>query len=151
MIQRVDHTALRFNQACIVALVAIAFITGWTALVALVALALALGTAWPALAPFKAVYQQILRPAGLLKPDVVPDDPAPHRFAQGVGATFLAAATVALVVGLTTLGWVLAGIVFVLAGVNLAIGFCTGCFVYYQLGRLGLIARSDARPSAGHP
>jgi Domain of unknown function (DUF4395) len=151
MNSRVDQTALRFNQACIVTLVAIALVSGATWLVALLCLAMAIGTAWPALAPFKAIYQNVLRPAGLLRPSVIPDDPAPHRFAQGVGATFLLASTIALVLGLATAGWVLAAIVLVLAGINLTVGFCAGCFVYYQLGRLGLLPGRKSISSAGQP
>ncbi len=81
-------------------------------------------------------------PLRLLKPRLVEDDPAPHRFAQGVGALFLTAS--ALVLYLTTnavLGWALDLIVFVLSGLNFTVGFCAGCFVYYQLGRLGLMPR----------
>ena len=39
----------------------------------------------------------------------------------------------------TVLGWTLDLIVFVLAGINLTVGFCAGCFVYYHLGRLGVL------------
>jgi membrane protein DedA with SNARE-associated domain len=38
-------------------------------------------------------------------------------------------------------GWTLDIIVFVLAGINLTVGFCAGCFVYYHLGRLGITPR----------
>jgi hypothetical protein len=78
----------------------------------------------------------------LWKPRVVEDDPAPHRFAQSIGAIFLIAASLVLVLThLTMLGWILDLIVFVLAGINLTVGFCAGCFVYYHLGRLGLLPR----------
>ncbi len=151
MLPQVDRTALRFNQACIVGIVGLGFILGSVWLIALVAVALAVGTVWPALAPFKGFYARVLRPAGLLRPDVAPDDPAQHRFAQGVGATFLAGATVLLALGVTVLGWLLAGIVLVLALINLSVGFCAGCFVYYQLGRLGLMPGRAARPTEGRP
>jgi hypothetical protein len=42
----------------------------------------------------------------------------------------------ALVVQATALGWALAWLVVVLAALNLFLGFCAGCFVYYQLNRL---------------
>ena len=72
---------------------------------------------------------------------MIPDDPAPHRFAQGVGAAFLAASTLALFVGASVVGWVLAGIVAALALLNVVVGFCAGCFVYYQLARRGWLPR----------
>lgn len=135
----VDTTALRFNQACIVVLVALAFMLQQPWLALGVGVVLALGTAVPALALFQQVYRKILRPAGLLKARVHPDDPAPHRFAQGMGAAFLLAAGASLLLfNLPVLGWGLALIVVALAAINLFAGFCAGCFVYYQLGRVGV-------------
>ncbi|MSP14643.1 MAG: DUF4395 domain-containing protein [Chloroflexi bacterium] len=118
-----------------ITLLLIAFLAGWTWLVALVCLIMAVGTWWPELGLFKLFYQRVLRPAGLLKPDPQPDSPQPHLFAQGVGALFLAAATLSFAAQAVLLGWVLAWIVIVLATVNLVFGFCVGCFVYYQLQR----------------
>ncbi len=70
------------------------------------------------------------------------DDPAPHRFAQGVGAVFLIVATLVLfLTKATVVGWTLDLIVFVLAAINLTVGFCAGCFVYYHLGRWGMLPR----------
>jgi hypothetical protein len=82
----------------------------------------------------------LLKPAGLLKANIINDDPAPHQFAQGVGALFLLTSALALLVwGNPVLGWSLAWIVIVLAAVNLFYNFCACCFVYYQLDRVGLI------------
>ena len=61
-------------------------------------------------------------------------------FAQGVGALFLITSTLAFLNGAALVGWILAGIVVVLAAVNLFAGFCLGCFVYYQLARRGIQA-----------
>ena len=133
---RVDRTALRTNQAFIIALLAVAFVAAQPWLVAFVCAVMALGTALPQAALFQRIYRDVLRPAGLLKPDVHAEDPAPHRFAQGMGAAVLLAASVALFAGATTLGWGLAFVVIALAAVNLFFGFCAGCFVYFQLARL---------------
>ena len=105
---------------------------------------MALGTISPPLALFKQVHQRILRPAGLLGPDVRVEDPMPHQFAQALGAAFLFASFGALVGGATTAGWVLNWIVTGLAFINLSIQFCAGCFMYYQLDRIGLLPRSIA-------
>jgi hypothetical protein len=59
-----------------------------------------------------------------------------------VGAGFLIAASLAFALGASGAGWLLAGIVAVLAAVNLLFGFCAGCFVYFQLARVGLIRGS---------
>ena len=138
MSTQVDHTALRFNQAVIIALLLAAFLFNWTWLVALTAAVMLIGTIWPAASLFKLIYARLLKPSGLLRPDVIQDDPAPHLFAQGLGGLVLLAATAALIAGASLAGWTLAGIVVVLAAVNLFLRFCLGCFIYYQLARRGI-------------
>jgi len=57
-----------------------------------------------------------------------------------VGAIFLIASSILLfLTPATVAGWALDLIVFVLAAINLTVGFCAGCFVYYHLGRWGLL------------
>jgi hypothetical protein len=135
---KIDQTALKFNQACIIVLLAWAFLFNWSWLVALVAAVMLVGTFLPEAGLFKQFYARVLRPNGLLKPNVVADDPQPHLFAQGVGGLFLLLASFSFLAGWSLLGWVLTGIVIALAAVNLLFGFCMGCFIYYQLGRRGL-------------
>ena len=140
MVKKVDTTALKFNQAAIVLLTLLGFLLDQPYLVLFVGLVLAVGTIFPQAALFKLIYLKLLKPAGLLKANVINDDPAPHQFAQGVGALFLLASALALLVwGNPVLGWSLAWIVIILAAVNLFFNFCAGCFVYYQLDRVGLI------------
>ncbi|GBD28298.1 hypothetical protein HRbin31_00313 [bacterium HR31] len=137
-VRRVDHNALRTNQACIVALTVLAFLLDRAWLVGAVALVLLAGTADPRLALFQQAYHRWLK-GRWVKPDEREDDPAPHRFAQGMGGSVLLLASLALWGGYTVLGWLLAWLVVLLAAVNLLFGFCAGCFVFYQLTRLGLI------------
>lgn len=131
-----DRTALKVNQAAIIALLLVAFVLNLPWLVAFVAAVMALGTASPRLALFQRLYRDLLRPAGLLRPDLHAEDAAPHRFAQGLGAGVLVAASLALFGGLAALGWALTLLVVALAAINLVFGFCAGCFVYLQLARL---------------
>ncbi len=135
---RVDHTALRFNQAMIIALLLAAFLLNQAWLVAFVAAVMLAGTLWPSAGLFKLAYTRLLRPAGLLRPHVLEDDPAPHLFAQGLGGLFLLGALAAFALGAAFVGWLLAGIVVALAAVNLFLNFCLGCFLYYQLARRGI-------------
>lgn len=147
MDRKVDQSALKVNQAFIIGLLLLAYLLNAVWLVALVAAVMLLGTAVPTLSLFKAIYQHGLRPAGLVKPQVINDNPEPHRFAQGFGGVVVALAALALLAGLSFLGWALAGLVVILAALNLFLGFCAGCFVYYQLNRLGVpgFARSPIR------
>jgi len=140
VINKVDTTAIKFNQAGIILVVLVAFLFDLPWLVAVLAAILGLGALWPRASLFQQLYRRVLRPLGLLRPRVIDDNPVPHRFAQGMGATFLAlGALLLLAVDATSAGWALAGLVAVLAAVNLFFSFCAGCFAYYQLARLGLI------------
>ncbi len=136
--RKVDQSALRVNQAFIIGLSLLAFILNNVWLAAFVGLVMLLGTAVPTLSLFKHIYQHALRPAGLVKPDVIVDNPEPHRFAQGFGGVVVALAVLTLAAGLSVLGWGLVWLVIALAALNLFLGFCAGCFVYYQLNKLGL-------------
>src|SRR5215204_3357645 len=100
---QVDRTALRVNQALIIGFLALAFLFDQPWLVAFVCAVMALGTAVPQAALFQRIYRDVLRPAGLLKPDVHQEDAAPHRFAQGMGAAVLLIATLALFAGVAAL------------------------------------------------
>ncbi len=138
MSSTVDHMALKVNQTFIIGLLVIAFLLDWTWLVAFVAAVMVVGSIWPQAGLFKLIYQRALKPAGLLKPDPRPDSPQQHLFAQALGGLMLLLATLSFVAGWPSLGWLLAGVVVILAAVNLIFGFCVGCFMYFQLGRLGV-------------
>jgi len=58
------------------------------------------------------------------------EDARPPRFANLVGAVFLAAATTAYAAGFELLGVILGGLVAGLALLAAATGFCTGCEAY---------------------
>ena len=135
-LRTIDQSALRVNQAFIITLLILTFILDSPLLAAFVALVMLLGTAVPRAALFKLIYVRLLRPAGLVKPDVIADNPEPHRFAQGFGGLVLLLALIASLAGPAFLGWALVWLVIALAALNLFLGFCAGCFLYYQLNKL---------------
>ncbi|HEX4202741.1 MAG TPA: DUF4395 domain-containing protein [Ktedonobacteraceae bacterium] len=141
-IPHVDTHLGKFSQGCTVLLTALAFLFNQPILVLITAIILAWSALVPAASLYRLLYQYIVVPLGLLKPRIAEDDPAPHRFAQSIGAIFLFIASIVLFfTQATVLGWIFDLIVFVLSGINLAIGFCAGCFVYYHLGRLGMLPK----------
>ena len=149
-LDRVDHSALRTNQAVIILLSLLAFILDLPWLAALVALAMAIGTVL-AVPAFGFVYRRALRPSGIVKPDVQDDNPEPHRFAQGFGSLVLFAGVLALYSGAGMLGWALVWLVIALAALNLFAGFCGGCAVYYWLARLQVPGFSKPAPQDRFP
>jgi hypothetical protein len=142
---RIDLNALRVNQACIILCLILAFVLNATWLVLCTCLVMAIGTLI-GVPGFKPVYQYVLKPLNIVKPDLERDNPEPHRFAQGFGAFVLLLATLALFSG-SAVGWALSWLVIALAAINLFVGFCAGCFVYYWLNRLGVPGFVKAAPA----
>jgi molybdopterin converting factor small subunit len=148
--RKVDHSALRTNQGIIILLSVLAFILNLPWLAGLVALAMGAGTVIGVPA-FGFLYRRVLKPLGVVKPDVLVDNPEPHRFAQGFGAVVLAVGVIALYAGLLVLGWALVWLVIALAALNLFVGFCAGCAVYYWLNRLDVPGFSQSPPEDTFP
>ena len=134
---RVDHSALRVNQAMIIFLSIIAFVIDAPWLTAIVGMVMLIGTALRQ-PGFKFIYAGFLKPRGIVKSDVIVDHPQPHVFAQGMGGAVLALAVGAFLLNSAIIGWVLTWLVIALAALNLFAGFCVGCFIYYWLGRFHL-------------
>jgi hypothetical protein len=143
--RKVDHSALRTNQAFIIGLLVVAFVLDAKWLVAFVSAVMLIGTIFPKVALFKAAYWYILKPLEIARPDVRRDNPEPHLFAQGVGGTVLLIAIAAFFANITVLGWALAWVVVALAALNLFAGICVGCLMYYWFNRLGLPGFKYAR------
>ena len=138
---QVDHNAIKFGQVTIVLVVAIAWLFDLVWLIPLLAAALLANVALPVWGPIRLAYRYVILPLRIVRPNLVPDEPAPHRFAQGVGGVLLVAAAAALYGGVAAVGWVLAALVAVLAAVNVLGNFCAGCFLFYRLRRAGLLRR----------
>ena len=148
--QKVDHSALKTNQVIIISLNVLAFILNLPLLAAIVAIAMGLGS-FLKVPGFGFVYQNILKPRGWMKPDVLDDNPEPHRFAQFLGFIFMTAGAIALFSGATVLGWSLVWLVAALAALNAFGGFCVGCAVYYWLSRFKLPGFHKQPPSGTFP
>lgn len=146
----VDHSALRTNQAVIIALLVLAFVVDAPALAGLVALFMLAGTLLGK-PGFAFLYTRLLRPLGWVQPDVIQDHPEPHRFAQGFGGSVVLAALLAHLGGLSLLGWALTWLVIGLAALNLFAGFCAGCAVYYWLNRLKAPGFNQSAPEGVFP
>jgi Domain of unknown function (DUF4395) len=129
----IDSRAPRFNQAVVGLLSAVAVVTGWWWLLALLALQLIVGLTFgrryclPCLAYFELVQPRFGE--GPL------EDSRPPRFANMVGVVFLGASTLAYAAGADVVGIALGSLVAVLALLAAATGFCAGCETY-KIGHL---------------
>jgi Domain of unknown function (DUF4395) len=129
----IDSRAPRFNQAVVGVVSAVAVVTGWWWLLALLALQLLVGLTLgrryclPCLAYFELVQPFVGE--GTL------EDSRPPRFANLVGLVVLTAASVAYALGEDLLGIGLGLLVSTLALLAAGTGFCAGCEAF-KLGHL---------------
>lgn len=146
----IDSRAPRFNQAVVGSLSALAVLTGWWWLLALLAAQLLVGLTLgrrycvPCLAYFELV-QPIFGEGPL-------EDARPPRFANMVGVAFLSAASISYSLGAHIAGAALGGLVAGLALLAATTGFCAGCEAYkigYVLtGRRFVACPLPPRPSS---
>jgi Domain of unknown function (DUF4395) len=149
-LQKVDHSALKANQLTIIILNILAFIFNLPILAAIVAVVMGLGSLLK-LPGFLLLYRYFYKPLGILKPDVLDDNPEPHRFSQILGFVFMTGGSAAIYLGASALGWGLVWLVIALASLNAFGGFCVGCAVYYWLARLNVPGFSKSPPVGFFP
>jgi hypothetical protein len=149
-LQSVDHSALKTNQAAIISLNILAFVfdQAWIAVVVTIVMAIGTLIKRPG---FGFIYARLLKPRGWVKPDVLQDNPEPHRFSQGLGAVVMGLGTAALAYNIIVAGWALIWVVIALASLNLFGGFCVGCALYYWLGKLNLPGFGKTAPEGSLP
>ncbi len=161
----IDSRAPRFNQATVGVLALAAVVTGWWAILGLLAAQLAIGLTLgrryclPCLA-----YFELVQPRFGEGPI---EDSRPPRFANLVGVAVLGAATVAYALGFATAGAALGLLVAGLALLAAVTGLCAGCEVYrlgarlrgirshrldrVELGDLGLAPNGEVVVQFTHP
>jgi hypothetical protein len=138
----IDPRGHRFGAGLSVVLLAAAYLVNAPVVVPLVGLALGIsawfGTRYSVLGRPWPVVRRLLR----LGPPHELESEFPPRFAQAMGATALAAATVAFLAGLAPLGWLLTAAVAGLQLVLAVTGYCLGCRLYFLRWRVpGLFER----------
>ena len=149
-LQMIDHSALRTNQAVIISLLVLGFILNLPWLAAATGAVMLVGSTLRR-PGFGWLYQAVLRPLKIARPDPLLDNRQPHVFAQTFGGLVLAAAGLCFLAGAATAGWALAWLVVALAALNLFAGFCAGCAVYYWLNRLKVPGFSQSPPPGVFP
>lgn len=147
-LQKVDHSALKVNQFAIITLNTVGFILNIPLLAVIVAVVMGIGT-FLKIPGFLSLYKYAFKPWGWIKPDVLDDNPEPHRFAQSLGFVFMTAGSIALYMNASVLGWSLVWLVSALAALNAFGGFCVGCAIYYWLGQQHIVPAFSKQPPAG--
>lgn len=137
MASNVDHGEIKLGQLLTIALSIAALVLGEPWLLVALGVAFLLAGTVRALSPFGAVYRLVVRPLGLMRSDYRLDNLQAHQFGQLVGVATVAAAWGLIQAGYPAAGWVVVGVLIALTAVSY-FGWCIGCFLYYQLNRLGL-------------
>jgi hypothetical protein len=126
----IDPRGQRFGAATSAATLILAVALGWWPLMTAVGIALAvssaLGTRW---FPFSRPWPVLRRALGLGPSEL--EHEIPPRFAQAMGATFLAIGTALLASGSTPWGWLPVVVVVTLQVLLAATGFCLGCRLFF--------------------
>ncbi len=91
----------------------------------------------PRFSPLALLASRVIVPRLPFAPKLVAGPP--KRFAQAIGLTFSAAATLLFVLGLATAGYVVLGALVVAATLESVFGICLGCRAFALLMRLGVI------------
>jgi len=133
----VDQSEMRVQQFLMITLFLTAFVLDRWELVAVQTVIFAFTFMDPGFSPYIALYRHVLLPAGLIRPDRRLDNPEPHRFATMIGLLVSSSATYLLAAGYASIGWGLVWLIIVLAGIAFS-GWCSACFIYYMLNRLGV-------------
>jgi hypothetical protein len=138
----VDEISARLVAGGVVLLAAVAFVSGWSWLVALIAYGfLARVLSGPTLSPLGQLVTRVLRPRLPVAARLVPGPP--KRFAQAIGALLT---TVAAVLALAFDQWtavrvLLVGMI-IAATLESVFALCLGCKVFALLMRAGVIPES---------
>jgi hypothetical protein len=148
---KVDKSGIKFNQIMIVLLVSVSFILNLPLLIALTSIIMIIGSTFPDISIFRIVYLNIIKPLRILKPEIAVESNAPHLFSHAMGGIVLLISFLLLEFIETNsgaiIGWSISIIVAVLAFVNITLNFCAGCFLYFQLQKMGLI---DSKKNSSH-
>ena len=147
--EKLDRSSIKFNQGAIVFILSIAFLFNLNWLVAFVSIIMLIGTFIPKAGLFKRMYFHIFKPLGIIKPRIVMESNTPHLFAQGMGGVVLAVAfSLLFFANQIFAGWLLSLVVVALAFINLTINFCAGCFIYFQLNKIGIFSGQSGKQHA---
>jgi hypothetical protein len=131
-----DPRGQRFAATLTSLVLIVVLATGWGWLALAQTVVFAITALDPRMGPYAYAYRALVLPR--IGPPAEREPAAPVRFAQIVGFTFLAVATLGYLTGLTALGVVFTAFGLLAAFLNAAFGLCLGCEAYLLIKRLEL-------------
>lgn len=131
---QLDPRGPRFAAVLTTAVLVVVLATGWGWLALVQTVVFGITAADPRRGPYALLYRFLVAPRR--GPATEREDAAPVRFAQLVGFSFLAVASVGYLSGALVVGVVFAGFGLLAAFLNAAFGLCLGCEAYLAARRL---------------
>ena len=134
----VDADEIRTGQFLTVAIVTSAFVLDYWPLIAFQFAVFTTGflTRYK-LDLYVLIYRYLVLPARILKQDMRIDNIEAYHFANIMGMFVSGAASYFLYSGQIQIGWTIVLVMMVLGSLGFA-GWCIGCYVYYQLQKMGI-------------
>ncbi|WP_214413852.1 DUF4395 domain-containing protein [Sphaerisporangium fuscum] len=129
---QVDPRSTRFSAAVTTLILALVLLTGNAWLLLAQGVVFALGVAGAS--PYGLIFRRLVRPR--LGPPAEMEDPAPPRFAQGVGLAFAVAGLIGFAAQITPFALGATAAALLAAFLNAAFGLCLGCEMYLIIRRL---------------
>lgn len=137
MASQVDHAEIKMGQLLTMAIATTALaLQDFRPLLAL-GIIFFLSGMIRTISPFNLLYRYLISPLGIMSSDYRLDNIQAHKFGQLIGVLTIAIALGLILAGYPIAGWATVTILIILTAVSYA-GWCIGCFMYYQLNRIGL-------------
>jgi hypothetical protein len=133
----VDHAEIKMGQILTMAISGAALMFRQPLWLAGLGVIFLLSGTVRSVSPFALLYRWLVRPLGIMKSDYRLDNIQPHKFGQLIGALTVGIALGLLYSGYETAGWIIVAVLIALTAVSY-LGWCIGCFLYYQMNRLGM-------------
>ncbi len=129
-----DPRGQRFAATLTSLVLVVVLATGWGWLALAQAIVFAVTAADPRRGPYSYLYRALLLPR--IGPPAEREPAAPVRFAQLVGFSFLAVASIGYLAGVPAVGVVFTAFGLLAAFLNAAFGLCLGCEAYLAIRRV---------------
>ncbi|MDH5426400.1 MAG: DUF4395 domain-containing protein [Gammaproteobacteria bacterium] len=133
----VDHAEIKMGQVLTIIISTIALLLQDPLPLMLLGVVFLLSGTVRVLSPFSMFYRWLIQPVGIMTSDYRLDNIQPHKFGQLVGALTIAISLMFMQLGYPMTGWGIVVVLIILTVISYA-GWCIGCFMYYQLNRIGL-------------
>lgn len=133
----VDHAEIKLGQILTILIASVALLTQNTILLVALGIIFLISGTVRAASPFMLIYRWVIGPYGIMRSDYRLDNIQPHKFGQLVGALTSIIAIGLIQYGAPTAGWIVVAVLILLTVISYA-GWCIGCFLYYQMNRLGI-------------